>query len=278
MLTTEQKTKLATKALTSIKKAISERKKDIKAHPAGDPWGFRNPNIDLGITLKHGYTGAKNEKYRLTINPNWFEHDTHIIECDTRSELEDTINILFGLLNQQMKVKGWTTLKVVREKATFGDPWCGVKVTYPSKITLCAAPCKEYKSLQSFINKYGKAKNLSGGYYGHCGNYADMHLGNYDIFHSAMGGKRGRLWDEYGERIYLDNRPKKCAQVLEELRKARGSKDLMLCKMGEEDWIDPVDRAYSERHEVECDGEKRHYIEITITSPTGKVKYNQKIF
>ena len=44
MLTTEQKTKLATKALTSIKKAISERKKDIKLS------GRRTPNkLALGI-------------------------------------------------------------------------------------------------------------------------------------------------------------------------------------------------------------------------------------
>ena len=261
MLTTEQKTKLATKALNTIKKTINEKKKDIKAHPPVDYYDFRNPHLDLGITLKHGYTGAKNEKYRLTINPNWFQHDTHIIECDTLSELEDTINTPFGLLNNQMKVKGWGTLKVVREKATFGDPWWGQKVIYPSKITLCDAPCKEYKSLQSFLKKYG--------------NYT---LGNFDIFHSAMGGKRGRLWDEYGERMYLDNRPKKCSAVLEELRKVRGSKDLMLCKMGQEDYIDPIDRAYSERHEIECDGEKRHYLEITIKTPTGKVKYNQKIY
>lgn len=261
MLTTEQKTKLATKALNTIKKAINEKKKDIKARPAIDPWDYRNPSLDLGITLKHGWEGAKDEKYRLTINPNWFEHDTHIIETDTRSELEDTINILFGLLNQQAKVKGWTTLKVVREKVTFGDPWYGVKVTYPAKITLPDAPCKEYKSLQAFIKKYG--------------NY---NLGNFDIFHSRMGGKRGRLWDEYGERMYLDNRPKKCSAVLEELRKMRGSKDIMVCTFGREDYIDPIDQRYSEYHEVECEGEKRHYLEITIKTPAGKVKYHQKIY
>ena len=273
MLTTEQKTKLATKAFNSIKKAINEEKKKIKAHPPVDPWDFRNPHLELGITLKEGWTGAKNEKYRLTINPNWFEHDTHIIETDTRGELEDTINILFGLLNQQMKVKGWTTLKVVREKANFGDPWYGVKVTYPSKITLCDAPCKEYKSLQAFINKYGTGTDYRGRADG-----SKVNLGNFDIFHSAMGGKRGTLWDEYGERKYLDNRPKKCTKVLEELRKNRGNKDIMVCTFGREDYIDPIDRAYSERHEVECEGEKRHYLEITIKTPTGKVKYNQKIY
>lgn len=35
---------------------------------------------------------------------------------------------------------------------------------------------------------------------------------------------------------------------------------------------------YSAYHEVECDGVRRHYLEITIKTPSGKVKYNQKIY
>ena len=276
MLTTEQKTKLATKAFTAIKKNITEQKKKLKGRAVADPWDTRYPTITLNITLKHGWEGAKDEKYRLSTG--YYQDQKHLIETDSRHDLGDTINILLGLLNTQMKAKGWTTLKVVRDKAHFGDAWYGTDMTYPSRITLCDAPCKEYKSLQSYINKYGKAKNLTGGNYGYNGYYGDMHLGNFDIFHSRMGGKRGRLWDEYGERIYLDNRPKKCAAVLEELRKMRGSKDLMLCKLGEEDYIDPVEQQYSAYHEVECEGEKRHYIEITIITPTGKVKYQQKIY
>ena len=276
MLTTEQKTKLATKAFTAIKKDITEQKKKLKGRAVANPWDTRYPTITLNITLKHGWEGAKDEKYRLSTG--YYQDQKHLIETDSRHDLGDTINILLGLLNTQMKAKGWTTLKVVRDKAHFGDAWYGTDMTYPSRITLCDAPCKEYKSLQSYINKYGKAKNLTGGNYGYNGYYGDMHLGNFDIFHSRMGGKRGRLWDEYGERIYLDNRPKKCAAVLEELRKMRGSKDLMLCKLGEENYIDPVEQQYSAYHEVECEGEKRHYLEITIITPTGKVKYQQKIY
>lgn len=260
MLTTEQKTKLAIKAFNSIKKSITEQKKTLKERPADSYWGQRYPTLTLDITMKEGWTGAKNEKYRLTANWN-MRDEKHLIETDTRSELEDVINNLFGLLNKQMQVKGWTTLKVVRDKATFGDAYYGVKVIYPSRITLCDAPCKEFKSLQSFIKRYG--------------NY---NLYNFEIFHSRMGGKRGYLWDEYGERMYLDNRPKKCSQVLDELRKHRGSKDIMICKAGEENYIDPIDQRYSEMHEVECDGEKRHYLEITIKTPTGKVKYQKKIY
>ena len=105
-----------------------------------------------------------------------------------------------------------------------------------------------------------------------------MELGNFELFSAAMGGKRGRLWDEYGERLFLDNKPKKCAKILEELRKMRGSKDTMLCKRGEENYIDPIDQRYSEYHEVECEGEKQKYLQITIKTPQGKVKYQQRIY
>ena len=136
-----------------------------------------------------------------------------------------------------------------------------------SKVCLADAPCSEYKPLVNFINKYGKDK------YGR-----NLNLGNYEFFSAAMGGKRGYLWDEYGERIFLDNKPKKCVRVLDELRKARATKDIMTCERGEENYIDPTEQRYSEYHEVECEGEKRKYILITIKTPTGKVKYEQKIY
>ena len=93
-----------------------------------------------------------------------------------------------------------------------------------------------------------------------------------------MGGKRGVLWDEYGDREYLDNRPKYCESILKELREHRSSKDLMICKEGDENYIDPIDKEYSEKHEIECEGEKRHYLLITIKTPKGKVKYENKIY
>ena len=93
-----------------------------------------------------------------------------------------------------------------------------------------------------------------------------------------MGGKRGVLWDEYGDRRYLANKPTKCARILNELRSARGSKDIVTCKFGEENYMDEFERKHSQYYEVECEGEKRHYLEITIKTPAGKVKYQQKIF
>lgn len=40
----------------------------------------------------------------------------------------------------------------------------------------------------------------------------------------------------------------------------------------------PVDKAYSEMHEVECEGERRSFLKITIKTPMGKVKFETKIY
>lgn len=274
MLTKEETKKLATKAFNEIIKSIKEQKKDIKAFNEKYPnntFGY-TPSVDLSITMKHGWEGAKDEKYRLTIFPfNQNGKQLHIIETDNKTDLNDVIREVFTLLNQQDKVKGWSTLKVVREKARFGHFEYGYEIEYPSMVTLCNAPCKEYTALQKYINKYGK-KNYWGSTYG------AVNLGNYELYYCRMGGKRGELYGEEGERRYLDNRPKYCETFLNQLKANRGAKDIMLCTWGNEDYIDPIDRQYSQMHEIECDGERRHYLNIVIKTPMGKVKYNQKIY
>ena len=52
----------------------------------------------------------------------------------------------------------------------------------------------------------------------------------------------------------------------------------MSCKFGSEDYIDEMERRYSEYHEVECEGERREFVEVIVKTPAGKVKYQQKIY
>ena len=254
-MTQEQKNKMAESAFTAIKSVLAKERKEMKDRT--NHWKAY-PYVDLGITMAKGWIGATDEKYRLSINPNWFQHDKHIIETDTLDDLESVIRILFGLLNKQTEVKGWKYLKVVREYAKF---YGYRRVEYPEMVSLLAEPCAEFKSLQTYIKKYS-------GYT----------LPNFYIYNVRMGGKRGELYAEEGERIYLDNRPEKCAEVLADLRKFRGTKDTMVVKFGKEKWIDPIDYEYSCRHELECDGEGRSYMSISIKTPTGKNKYETKIF
>ncbi len=222
---TQEITILAEKALKAIKTAISADKKSIKEYVEKHPWDthHRNPSVVLYISLKHGYEGAKDEKYRLTMeNRQYNGKDTHIVEVDYRSDLESIIRSLFGLLNKQMQVKGWGNLKIVTDKAEFGSGWSRKYVEYPSKVILCDPACKEYTSLQNYLNKYGVVSYRHYTY--------PLRLGNFELFRSAMGGKRGRLWDEYGDREYLDHDAERCAGFLAEIRKYCGTKDLMVCE------------------------------------------------
>lgn len=260
-MTTEQKTAMAEKALKAIKSYISKEKKEMKGRTINPYWGKSYPYVEMGITMAKGWIGATDEKYRLTINPNWHEHDKHIIETDTRSELESVIRSLFGLLNKQNEVKGWKYLKVVRDYAIFGSGYYREKVEYPAMVCLLDEPCKEFRALQNYIKKYSGSD-----------------LYEFSIFNVRMGGKRGELYCEEGERIYLDNRPKECAELLATIRKYRGTYDTITLKYGTEKWIDPVDYEYSCKHEIECDGEKRSYVLITIKTPTGRNKFERKVY
>ena len=159
------------------------------------------------------------------------------------------------------KTRGWGNLTIATDVVSFGGCWDSTDVHYPSKVALPDNPCKDFKAIQYFLKKY-----------------ASCDLPDFKLFSSAMGGKRGRLWDEYGDRCYLANKPNKCARVLAELRKAKGTRDIVTYKYGNEDYIDDMERRHSEYYEVECEGEKRSFIEITIKTPQGKVKYNQKVF
>lgn len=187
-----------------------------------------------------------------------------IAKVSSKYDLNKISDELSTLIRENKKVKGWGGLVAISDMVSFG---LYDNFNLVIKVSLADAVCKEYKSLMNYINKFGV------GVYG-----GKVNLGEYRLFSAAMGGKRGRLWDEYGERRFLDNKPKRCAEVLNALRKMRGTKDIMTCKYGEENYIDDFERKHSEYYEVECEGEKRHYLEIVIKTPNGKVKMQEKIY
>lgn len=260
---TDNKT-LAKRIFNEVKRTLADARKENKEKGlAIGLWSRRRQQADIEVwdndTWKDG--NRITESYTIKVEGK------DMGKVKYRTDIESVFRELRTLLDTQRKVKGWSSLNYTEDKLTYGFGWNTISVRFISKVCLADAPCSEYKPLVNFINKYGKDK------YGR-----NLNLGNYEFFSAAMGGKRGYLWDEYGERIFLDNKPKKCVRLLDELRKARSTKDTMTCERGEENYIDPTEQRYSEYHEVECEGEKRKYILITIKTPTGKVKYEQKIY
>ncbi len=260
---------LAEKIFKAAKTALASTRKSNKGLPLGS-WSRKSQMVDFAVwdNDKWDKDGKRyTDSYTIKMN------NKEMGSVKTRTDISEVFCELGKMFDQLKKTKGWSGLSVVEDTIEYNNGvsyWCTYKLKYIAKVCLADAPCKEYKALQNYLNKYALAGPNFGGY--------NKPLGNYELFSAAMGGKRGRLWDEYGERCFLDNKPNKCARILEELRKARGSKDTISVKRGEENYIDDFERKHSEYYEVECEGEKRKYIEITIKTPTGRVKYQEKIY
>ena len=272
-MTTEEIKKNATKIFNAVKSALADARKYNKEKGLAlgiNTWGRKSQVIDLEVWDD---TTWDNSGHRIVKGYNIKMNNSQLCSVRTHYDIAEIFGELRRMLDAQKKVKGWSGLNYSNERVGLSSgTWSDYEVSIIPKVCLADNVCNEYKSLANYINKYGKT-NYRGSTYG-----GAVKLGNYELFSAAMGGKRGVLWDEYGERIFLDNKPKKCARLLEELRKARGAKDTMICEWGEENYMDEEERRYSAYHEVECEGEKRKYLHIIIKTPAGKVKYDAKIY
>lgn len=255
---------LATKMFNATKKNLADTRKYNKENNT-NAWTRKAQQVDISVYDHDVWKGGNRTTEYYAINVD----NKEVGRCVYRSDIESVFREFGNMLDAQRKVKGWGGLNYTNDKITYNvGMWSDYSVKFIPKVCLADAVCKEYTSLQNYINKYGSNRQYLN----------KMNLGNYELFSAAMGGKRGRLWDEYGERVFLDNKPKKCARLLEELRKNRGTEDAMICERGEENYIDPEEQRYSAYAEIECEGEKRKYLLITIKTPTGKVKYETKIY
>lgn len=270
----EQRRKNASLLFKEIKRRLAEAKKYNKENPGrhkSQTVRIEYDELQESYFDKQSNTWRKSRKtYYIIVNGKKI-----IKDIDGLNEVAAIFSILIDLCEKQKKVRGWggLVLDTHVDRQGYGGPnWVVPTVRVIRSVTIADAPCREYKSLQNWLNKYG-IKVKSGSWF-----KERLELGNYVLFCSAMGGKRGVLFDEYGERRFLDNKPRKCARFLEELRKARATNDSVSCTFGEEDYIDPEERRASSYYEIECEGEKRKYLLVTVSSPSGKIKYKEKIY
>lgn len=265
-MTNAECTKLAGKIFNAIKKKVSDARKYNKDNGFTDvcSWSRRRQQADVEVWDNTIWKDNRKIVKNYIVKVDGKEIGTAPTHYDVRyifSELRD-------MLNKQKKTKGWSGLNWQDENVELEScDWSGYRTSIVTKVCLADVPCSEYKSLMNYINKFGQTK------YG-----GKVNLGNYELFSAAKGGKRGYLWDEHGERIFLDNCPKHSTKILDELRKYRGTKDMMICERGEEDYLDEEERRYSEYAEIECEGEHRKFLRVVVKTPTGRVKLDTKIY
>lgn len=234
---------LVNKVLAEIKARISADKKKRTDQPS---WSVEvcvadcRENGKEYHTIKVGGFWSKSEYGKLS-----------------RYEVNSVAYDLIKGLKEMTTTRGWKNLNfTIEEILPEHHGWSTSYVKFPTNICLLAEPCKEFKSLANYIEKY-------------CG----RKITPTDIYSVHIGGKRGYVYGEEGERYYLCHKPKKCASLLESLRKARGAKDNVSVKPFKEvDEVDPWELECSIRNEVEFDGVRHRRCEIVFTTPTGKRK------
>lgn len=187
----------------------------------------------------------------------------YIVKEMPRYDAKNVARAVIAGLNELKTKRGWGRLMWdIEDTCMYGDGYYTKEyIKFPTNITLMAEPCKEYKSLVNYLEKY-------------CG----KKLNETDIYSVGIGGKRGRVYGEEGDRYYLCHKAKKCQTLLDALRKSRGTNDKVVCTpIKQEDDIDPWELQVSIRNEVEFSGVRLKYFEVNITTPSGRNKANIRI-
>lgn len=230
---------VAQKVVDALKKAFLTAKKENKGNPSY--------NIETwsrkvgGETSYYLLIGCANEEFG-----HMQEHN--VSRCHAELILQ---------LKALQKTRGFKNLVV--DKSERGNyPWYYDAV---EKVSLLAEPCKEYTKLQKYIAKH-----------------ANCAIADFDLYSVGMGGKRGYLYGESGNRNYLAHNPKKCEMYLKQMQDAKGAKDIMTCNVTEGQYIDEEERRCSSYYETECSGEKLRYADITIKTPKGKNKLCLRVY
>jgi hypothetical protein len=202
---------------------------------------FGNTNNNICISFYNAFQGKR------------------LVEGLTRYQVKTIAVELVKCLKELKATRGWSRLMWEMEDCCYDSKsWYDNSIKFPTNIVLMANPCKEYKSLANYLAKY-------------CGRT----LCDTDIYEVGIGGKRGRVYGEDGERMYLCHDERKCAKLLETLRKSRGTNDKVVCTpIKEKDEIDPFDLLVSRRNETEFEGMRYKYFEVHISTPSGKQKAN----
>lgn len=264
--------KAAEKIFKAIKEEVSATRKYNKENSYK-----REISIEFTWNSRNNSTWNGKEWTKGTTTYEIYDgHSKPLIEgISFFSEMNTIFANLRTLLDAQKKVKGWSTLVYSTEKVEeFTNSFYNrPTMAMITKVEMPDAPCKEYKSLMNYLNKYGVRMENNGRNWTY-----SMNLGNFQLYSVYAGGKRGVLWGEEGTRRYLDNKPKKCADILATIRKHRTAKDKLICIFGKEEYIEPLDRQYSIYHETECDGEIRSYVNIIVKSDKGKTKCDIKVY
>lgn len=233
--------KIASNIIKEIKVKITEMKK-------------KRPN-DSVYSVPLSMVQFMSERICISFYNSW-QGET-LADNLTRYQAKKIAEEVIKGLKELKATRGWGRLMwEIEDCCNGGNGWYNDYIKFPTNIVLMGNPCKEYNSLANYLTKYCNKK-----------------LNETDIYSVHIGGKRGRVYGEEGDRYYLCHNSALCEKILADLRKYRGSNDKVVCSnIKEHDDIDEWELEVSIRNEVEFGGVRNKYFEVKISTPSGKEK------
>lgn len=119
------------------------------------------------------------------------------------------------------------------------------------RIIVAVKTCKEFAALNRTLSR-------------HSGKTLDP----FQLYNVRLTGKRGR-YGESGQPEYGMHNAEACAEALSWIRKHKTAADKLSWVVAD---YDDIDTEYSIKYETECYGVRHKELNITLTTPKGKVK------
>jgi hypothetical protein len=194
----------------------------------------------------------------------WYKFQFYYDKWESESQDFSEVQMFCGCIDEAIKeLREKNGLNVIAHKTelyrqVYDYVWHSYRnepETVTDGIILYAEPCKEFKSLAKWIEKFTGFK-----------------LGMFDMYDVRISGKRGRFFDEDSDRVYTCYWVQKCRGMIDWIIKNRSSRDTMTAEIRTKDECDEEDLRYSIRNETECYGHRRSYLHLEVKTPAGKVK------
>ena len=146
----------------------------------------------------------------------------------------------------KVNVKEWDML----------EGWSKIHYVRFESLVLLGKPCKEFGTLSRMIKKY-----------------TNKELGETDVNSSSVCGKRSSWSADGNSTGYLCYQPKKCQSAIDFIREKRTSKDTLHFEVKNRlSHGDECDYKIAQYEESEWYGSEYNYLELKVTTPTGKTK------
>ena len=234
---------LLAKYIKECSKKLNEKTSSINVHIGHDNWYSGGGNNRM-FRYTNIYFGDKNYKF----------YDKEITDRD--------FLVIVQTAFKESKCKGQVKTKEWEEQNPRGWWLSPIKHIEFDNLTLLGKSCKEFSTLSRMLKKY-----------------TNKELGETDVNSSSVCGKRSSWSADKNSTGFLCYQPKKCQRAIDFIREKRTSKDNLYFEVKNVlEHENEHEYKIAQYQESEWYGSEYNYLELKVTTPTGKTKGTLNVY